>query len=47
MSSKVLDDINHSFSNFNGATVEVLELPIDFVQKILLDVINHPCWYYS
>ena len=40
MSSKVWDEIIHTFPNFNGCTIEVLEWIHNLIQHISMDVID-------
>ena len=42
MSGEVLDGINYAFTNFNDATVEVLEWISNFIPHIMIDVITYP-----
>ena len=41
--SKIWDEINHPFPNFNGYTVEIWEWKSNFIPHILMDVIFYPC----
>ena len=44
MLSKVWDEVTYPFPNFNGCTVEVLEMISYFIPHFIKDVITYPCW---
>ena len=41
---KVLVEIIYPFPNFNGYTVEVLELNSNFIPQLIINVITYPYW---
>ena len=41
---EVCDEIIHPFTNFNGATVEVLKWMMYFIPHFAVRVITYPCW---
>ena len=44
MPSKKWDEITYPFPNFNSATVEVWVWINNFIPRIIMGVINNPCW---
>ena len=44
MPSKMQDEFNYPFTNFNGRTVDVWEWISNFIPHFIMGVIACPCW---
>ena len=44
MPNKVWDEITYPFPNFNGYTVELWELIINFIRYLIIEPITYSVW---